>query len=114
MVRQLRSKSNMFKDRLIHVSGIHFFGKRWWTKLLPHGVAVCVFLLVAVIYCKPVFQDKVLYQEDNLQWKAMAQSSFHYKQTHGHFPLWTNSMFCGMPAYQIAMDGPSLYLPGIF
>jgi len=104
----------MFKDRLIHVSGIHFFGKRWWTKLLPHGVAVCVFLLVAVIYCKPVFQDKVLYQEDNLQWKAMAQSSFHYKQTHGHFPLWTNSMFCGMPAYQIAMDGPSLYLPGIF
>jgi hypothetical protein len=104
----------MFKGRLIHVSGLHFSGKKWWTKLLPHGVAVLVFLLVAVIYCKPVFQDKVLYQEDLLQWKAMAQSSFQYKQTHGHFPLWSNSMFCGMPAYQIAMDGPRLDLPGIF
>lgn len=104
----------MFKDRLIQVSGLHFSWKTWWTKLLPHGVAVSLFLLVAVIYCKPVFQDKVLYQEDNLQWKGMAQSSFEYKQTHGHFPLWSNSMFCGMPAYQIAMDGPSVHLPGFF
>jgi len=34
----------------------------------------------------------------------MAQNSFKYKETHGHFPLWTNSLFSGMPAYQIAMD----------
>ncbi len=114
MVRQLQTKPNMFKDRFIQVSGVQFSGKKWWTRLLPHGVAVLVFLLAAVIYCKPMFQDKVLYQEDLLQWKGMAQSSFRYKQTHGHFPLWSNSMFCGMPAYQIAMDGPSLHIPGIF
>lgn len=104
----------MFKDRFIQVSGVQLSGKKWRTRLLPHGVAVLVFLLAAVIYCKPMFEDKVLYQEDLLQWKGMAQSSFRYKQTHGHFPLWSNSMFCGMPAYQIAMDGPSLYLPDIF
>jgi len=114
MVRQLRSKSNMFKDRLIQVSGVHFSGKKWFSKLLPHGLAVLVFLLVAVIYCKPAFEDKVLFQEDSLQWKAMARSSFQYKQTHGHFPLWSNSMFSGMPAYQIAIDGPSVNLPALF
>lgn len=44
----------------------------------------------------------------------MAHSSFQYKETHGHFPLWTNSMFSGMPAYQIAMDSQSVGIPGIF
>ena len=34
----------------------------------------------------------------------MAQQSFEYKDKYGRFPLWTNSMFSGMPAYQIAMD----------
>jgi hypothetical protein len=103
----------MAKTPFLHLYGLRFSGRKWFTRLLPHGAAVLVFLLVAVIYCKPVFQDKVLYQEDLLQWKAMAQHSFEYKQTHGHFPLWSNSMFSGMPAYQIAMDGPPIQLPGM-
>ncbi|HEY4334816.1 MAG TPA: YfhO family protein, partial [Puia sp.] len=39
--------------------------------------------------------------------KAMAQQSFEYKEKHGHFPLWTESAFSGMPAYTIAIDGQS-------
>jgi hypothetical protein len=104
----------MSKGPFIQVSGVRFSSKRWLIRILPHAIAVVIFLLVATVYCKPVFQGKVLYQEDLLQWKAMAQSSFAYKQTHGHYPLWTNSMFCGMPAYQIAMDGPSTRLPSFF
>ena len=104
----------MPKDRFIQVYGLQFSGKKWLNQLLPHAVAVLVFLLVAVIYCKPQYEGKVLYQEDSLQWKAMAQSSFQYRQSHGHFPLWTNSMFGGMPAYQIAMDGPSVQIPSLF
>ncbi|HZE84285.1 MAG TPA: hypothetical protein VE035_08240, partial [Puia sp.] len=73
---------------------------------VPHIIAVLVFLTVAVLYCRPVFQDKVLYQEDALQWQGMAQNSYQFKAIHGHFPLWTNGMFSGMPAYQIAMDDP--------
>ncbi|HEY4060427.1 MAG TPA: YfhO family protein [Puia sp.] len=83
-------------------------------KLLPHIVAGVVFLVVAVLYCKPVFEDKVLYQEDVLQWQGMARNSFQYKETHGHFPLWSNSMFGGMPAYQIAMDSQSVSVPSLF
>ncbi|HTI10900.1 MAG TPA: hypothetical protein VL832_20160, partial [Puia sp.] len=64
--------------------------KKWTGIFIPHVVAVVVFLLVAVIYCRPVFEEKVLVQEDVTQWRAMAQNSFQYKEKHGHFPLWTD------------------------
>ena len=75
--------------------------------LLPHLLAVAIFLIVAVIYCKPAIEGKVVTQHDTQGWLGMAQSSFEYKEQHGYFPLWTNSMFSGMPAYQIAMDAKS-------
>ncbi|WP_431213302.1 hypothetical protein ACQ86N_48240 [Puia sp. P3] len=83
-------------------------------RAVPHIVAIVVFLVVAVVYCKPAFDNKVLFQEDVLQWQAMARNSFQYKETHGHFPLWTNSMFSGMPAFQIALDTQSVNIPELF
>ncbi|HMI61838.1 MAG TPA: hypothetical protein VK518_13050, partial [Puia sp.] len=83
-------------------------------RAVPHIVAILVFLVVAVLYCKPAFENKVLFQEDVLQWQGMARNSFQYKENHGHFPLWTNSMFSGMPAYQIAMDPQSVNIPELF
>ncbi|MGN6530489.1 MAG: YfhO family protein, partial [Ginsengibacter sp.] len=73
-------------------------------KILPHIVAVIVFLIVAVIYCKPALEGKVVQQLDTQGWRGMAQQSFEFKDKYGHYPLWTNSMFSGMPAYQIAFD----------
>ena len=78
--------------------------KGLFRKLLPHIIVVAVFLIVATIYCRPVLQGKVLHQEDVVQWQAMAKNQFDYKAKHGHFPLWTNGMFSGMPGYQIAME----------
>jgi hypothetical protein len=75
-----------------------------WLPLLPHLIAVVVFLLIAVVYCKPAFEHKVLQQADVTQWKAMAQNSYQFKEKHNTFPLWTQGMFSGMPAYQIAID----------
>ena len=77
----------------------------WLKKLLPHFVAVIVFLGVAVIYCRPALEGKVLNQHDISQWKGAMQQSFDYKETHGEFPLWTNSMFSGMPTFQIGYSG---------
>lgn len=85
-----------------------------WNNIVPHLVAVVVFLLVAVVYCSPALQGKVLQQSDVVHWKGMAQSSFEYKETHGHFPLWINSMFGGMPGYTIAMDSENPVSIGIF
>ncbi len=76
-------------------------------KALPHIIAIAVFLIVAVIYCKPALDGKVVDQRDMLGWKGMAQQSFEYKDKYGHFPLWTESMFSGMPAYNIAMEAKS-------
>ena len=72
---------------------------------LPHLIAVVVFILLSVILNKPALEGKAVQQGDVIQWRAMAQQSFEYKEKYGHFPKWTNSMMSGMPTYQIAL-GP--------
>ena len=79
----------------------------FFKKLLPHIIAVVVFLVVAVVYCKPALQGRALQQLDAQGWKGMAQQSFEFKEKHGHMPYWTNSMFSGMPAYMIAYETPN-------
>jgi hypothetical protein len=75
-------------------------------KILPHGIAVAVFLIVALIYCKPALEGKVLQQSDITQWQGAIQNSVVYSQSHdGKYPLWTNSMFGGMPTFQIGGIG---------
>ena len=73
-------------------------------KILPHIVAVIIFLIVAVVYCKPALQGKVVTQHDIQGWRGMSQQSVEFHDKYGYYPLWTNSMFSGMPAYQIAFD----------
>jgi len=85
-----------------------------WQKIWPHVIAVGIFLVIAVFYCRPALQGKVLQQSDVQQWKGIAESSFKYKETHGHFPLWVNSLFSGMPGYQVAMDSYNPITLGYF
>ena len=68
---------------------------------VPHIIAVAVFAIVAIIYCQPALEGKVLQQSDVTQWKGMAQDALEYKAKYGTTPLWTKSMFGGMPTYQI-------------
>jgi len=68
---------------------------------LIHFIAVVLFALVSIIYCKPAIEGKVLQQSDISQWKGMAQDALTYRDQYGKTPLWTNSMFGGMPTYQI-------------
>lgn len=82
-------------------------------KLVPHIIAIAIFAVVAMVYCKPALQGKVLNQHDTQGWKGMAQQSFEVKEKTGKFPLWTNSMFGGMPAFQIAMENSSKITYGI-
>lgn len=82
-------------------------------KIVPHVIAIALFAVVALVYCKPSLQGKVLNQHDSQGWKGMAQQSFEVKEKTGKFPLWTNSMFGGMPAFQIAMEGSSKITAGI-
>ena len=78
--------------------------KNIWQKVQPHVLAIGIFLAVSVIYCMPALKSMVVNQHDVMSWKGMAQQSFEYKEKTGHFPLWTNSLFSGMPGYQVSME----------
>ena len=74
--------------------------------ILPHVIAIAVFLLVAVIFCKPALEPGVVMQQsDYTQADAMKHQSVLYKEVHGTYPLWVTSMFGGMPAYNIIYEG---------
>lgn len=75
--------------------------KNFLKTALPHFLAVVIFAVVAIVYCKPALEGKVLQQSDITQFKGMAQDALQYREIYGHTPLWTNSMFGGMPTYQI-------------
>ena len=76
-------------------------------KILPHVIAIAIFLVFALLFCKPALEpDVVLQQGDIAGWQGMSHQAFQYKEANGHFPFWASNMFSGMPAYQIAMEGP--------
>jgi Bacterial membrane protein YfhO len=74
-------------------------------KLLPHALATGIFLIVSVVYCLPIFQGMAINQSDMSQVAGMMKQSKVFYEQNGHYPLWTNSMFGGMPAYQIFIAG---------
>lgn len=86
--------------------------------LLPHIIAVVIFILVAAIYCKPALESGVVMQQsDYAQSDAMKHQSVLYREAHGVYPLWITSMFGGMPAYNIIYEGhwsPLIYVDKIF
>ncbi|MER2999409.1 YfhO family protein [Pontibacter populi] len=70
--------------------------------VLPHLIAVLVFLLLTVVYFAPVvFEDKGMAQHDILQFRGGAQEIMQHREKTGEEALWTNSMFGGMPSYLI-------------
>ncbi len=71
-------------------------------------LALVVFLVISLLFCKPILDGNVLNQHDNIGWKGMAQNAFEYKEKNGHFPLWNPNLFSGMPNYQVAMDGKTI------
>jgi hypothetical protein len=81
--------------------------KSLFKSALPHLIAVAIFAIVAIVYCKPALEGKVLQQSDNIQWKGMSHSQQVELEATGNVPLWNNGMFGGMPGYLIMM--PKLY-----
>ena len=70
-------------------------------KVLPHIVAVIVFIACSFIYFSPILDGKQLNQSDMNQFSGMSKSIDDYHRNSGNYSEWTNSMFSGMPTYQI-------------
>jgi len=72
--------------------------------LVPHLVAIAVFISLASFYFSPLFDGYSLRQSDVKQFQGMAKEIVDYRLVNDDAePLWTNSMFSGMPAYQISV-----------
>lgn len=72
-----------------------------WKKIAPYLVAVVVFIGFAIAYCSPQMNGRVLLQGDINNWKGAANEALTYYEANGEPTGWTNSMFGGMPTYQI-------------
>ena len=73
-------------------------------KLIPIVIAILSFLLISILYFKPVVLDKKeLKQGDIVNFKGFSKEITDYRESKGEEALWTNSMFGGMPAYQISV-----------
>lgn len=83
-------------------------------QVLPHLIAVLIFLVVTVLFFKPVFFDnKVISQGDIEQWSASSKELRDYRDASGEEGLWAATMFSGMPAYLVNLEwsnGPVLAL----
>lgn len=78
--------------------------------LMPYGIALAVFFAITFFVFKPVFNDKVLLQGDIIQHKGMSKEIVDYRTANGSEPLWTNTLFAGMPAYQISTLYPGNWM----
>ncbi len=72
-----------------------------FNKLMPHLAAIVVFLVLSMAYFSPQLQGKKVQQGDVMQYLGMSQEVREFKEQTGETSLWTNSMFGGMPTYQI-------------
>ena len=72
-------------------------------KFLPHLIAIAVFAMITVFYFSPMILDnKAIQQSDIIQAKGANHEISDFREKNGKEPLWTNSMFGGMPAFQIS------------
>ncbi|MBT5750639.1 MAG: hypothetical protein HOI39_05875, partial [Flavobacteriales bacterium] len=71
-------------------------------KLSPHLVVILLFVGISFTYFSPVLQGELLNMADITHHKGMSKEVTDFREATGEEALWTNSMFSGMPAYQIS------------
>ena len=78
--------------------------------LTPHFLAIIAFIVISSVYFTPVFEGKSLEQSDVQGYLGMSKEIRDFREKTHEEPLWTNSMFSGMPAYLISMRQPGQLL----
>lgn len=75
--------------------------------IMPHALGILIFYLFVLFYFSPiVFDGKILFQYDILQWEGAAKELLDYRKATGEEGLWSNRMFGGMPAYLVSLEIP--------
>ncbi len=71
--------------------------------IIPYLIAIVLFVIISLAYLNPLLEGKRLRQDDVTRFKGMSKEIADYREKTGEEPLWSNSMFGGMPAYQISI-----------
>lgn len=78
--------------------------KQTLKQLWPHVAIIVSFVALSFLYFLPILEGKTLPQGDQTHAIGAAQELRDYEAETGKLAQWTNSMFGGMPAYQIKGD----------
>lgn len=89
------------------------FKKNCVSLALPHILAVALFIVVSFVYFYPVLEGKVLRANDSTVSTINSREIRDYREKYGQEPLWTNSIFGGMPAFLISTRYPGNLLKHI-
>ncbi|KFF75492.1 hypothetical protein HX13_04925 [Chryseobacterium sp. P1-3] len=65
------------------------------------AISLVVFIVLAFLYSTPVFTGKQLFQHDIVQYRGGAKELLDYRANTGNETYWSDSMFGGMPTYQM-------------
>ena len=72
-------------------------------KIIPDIIAILIFAVISFVYFYPAdFEGRILFQHDTTAGAAAGQEAKEYYERTGERTRWTNSMFGGMPTYQIS------------
>ena len=73
------------------------------------GIILCIvaFAIITLVYFSPIMQGKRLKQQDIEMYRGMSKEITDFKEATGEQSLWTNSMFGGMPAWNISVSQDS-------
>lgn len=72
-------------------------------KLLPDLIAILAFAVLSFAYFFPAdIENRILFQHDTAAGAGAGQEAVQYHEQTGERTRWTNSIFGGMPTYQIS------------
>lgn len=72
-------------------------------KVFPDLIAILAFVLLSFAYFFPAdIENRILFQHDTAAGAGAGQEAAQYHEQTGERTRWTNSIFGGMPTYQIA------------
>ena len=77
--------------------------KHFKNNAIAYISAIVIFLIITLVYFSPLLEGKKLKQHDITMFKGMSKEIADYRDATGEEALWTNSMFGGMPAWQISV-----------
>ncbi|UEQ78488.1 YfhO family protein [Chryseobacterium arthrosphaerae] len=69
--------------------------------LIYIAASLVIFIVLAFLYSTPVLTGKQLFQHDIVQYRGGAKELLDYRANTGNETYWSDSMFGGMPTYQM-------------